>query len=168
MHGNKYPIEINCWAIHLRYFKHEAELDPFSDDLLLVKIWLMMYFSVIGNTVLISFRVVWYCLIYPYHDFISLAWHDDVIKWKHFSCYWPFVRGTRRSLVNSAHKGQWRGALMFPLICAWLSSWVNNGEAGDLRRHRAHYDVIAMGAIIRQPWCLWYNLVKYGKQIGIV
>ena len=26
----------------------------------------------------------------------------------------------------------------------WINGWVNNGEAGDLRRHRAHYDVIVM------------------------
>ena len=39
--------------------------------------------------------------------------HDDVIKWKHFPRYWPFVRGIHRSLVNSLHKGQWRRALMF-------------------------------------------------------
>ena len=39
---------------------------------------------------------------------------------------------------------QWRGALMFSLICVWINDWVNNREAGDLRRYRAHYDVIAM------------------------
>ena len=39
--------------------------------------------------------------------------HDDVIKWKHFPSYWPFVRGIHRSPVNSPHKGQWRGALIF-------------------------------------------------------
>ena len=44
--------------------------------------------------------------------------HDDVIKWKHFPRYWPFVRGIHRSPVNSPHKGQWRGALLFSLICA--------------------------------------------------
>ena len=43
---------------------------------------------------------------------------DDVIKWKHFPRYGPFVRGIHRSPVNSPHKGQWRGALMFSLICA--------------------------------------------------
>ena len=72
--------------------------------------------------------------------------HDDVIKWKHFPPYWPFVRGIHRSPVNSPHKGQWRGALMCSLICAWPNGWVNNGEAGDLRRHRAHYDVTVMEA----------------------
>ena len=50
--------------------------------------------------------------------------------------------------VNSPHKGQWRGALMFSLICVWINGWVNNREVGDLRRHRGHYDVIVMN---RQP-----------------
>ena len=48
----------------------------------------------------------------------------------------PLVRGNHRSPVNSPHKGQWRGALMFSLICAWINGWVNNREAGDLRRRR--------------------------------
>ena len=70
--------------------------------------------------------------------------HDDVIKWKHFPRYWPFVRGIHRSPVNSPHKGQWRGALMFSLICVWINGWVNNREAGDLRHYRAHYGVTVM------------------------
>ena len=70
--------------------------------------------------------------------------YDDVIKWKHFPRNWPFVRGIHRSPVNSPHKGQWRGALVFSLICAWINAWVNNREAGDLRRSRAHYDVSVM------------------------
>ena len=70
--------------------------------------------------------------------------HDDVIKWKHFRGYWPFMRGIHRYPVNSPHKGQWRGALMFSLLCVWINGWVNNREAGDLRRYRAHYDVTLM------------------------
>ena len=61
-----------------------------------------------------------------------------------FSASLAFVRGIQRSPVNSPHKGQWRGALMFSLICAWINGWVNNREAGDLRRHHAHYDVTVM------------------------
>ena len=53
--------------------------------------------------------------------------------------------GIHRSPVNSPHKGQWRGASMFSLICARINGWVNNGEAGDLRRYRAYYDVSVMG-----------------------
>ena len=70
--------------------------------------------------------------------------HDDVIKWKHFPRYWPFVQGIHRSPVNSPHKGQWRGALTFSLICAWINAWVNDRDAGDLRHHLAHYDVTVM------------------------
>ena len=70
--------------------------------------------------------------------------HDGVIKWKHFLRYWPFVRRIHRSLLNSPHRGQWRGALMLSLICAWINGWVNNREAGDMRRHRVHYDVTLM------------------------
>ena len=56
---------------------------------------------------------------------IVVRWsHDDVIKWKHFPRNWPFVRGIHRSPVNSTHKGQWRGALMFSLICVWINDWV--------------------------------------------
>ena len=81
----------------------------------------------------------------PYHRCpCGNHWHDDVIKWKHFPRYWPFVRGIHRSPVNSPHKGQWHGALMFSLICVWIYGWVNNREAGDLRRYRAHYDVIVI------------------------
>ena len=57
------------------------------------------------------------------------------------------------SPVNSPHKGQWREALMFSLICAWLNGWVNNHGAGDLRRHRSHYDVIVM--INREMWSVF-------------
>ena len=77
--------------------------------------------------------------------------HDDVIQWKHFPGYWQFVRRIHQSPVNSPYKGQWRGALMFSLICAGINGWVNNDEAGDLRRHHAHYDVTLMH-------CRLYNL----------
>ena len=77
--------------------------------------------------------------------------HYDVIKWKHFPRNWSFVRRIHRSPVNSPHKGQWRRALMFPLICIWINDWVNNREAGDLRRHLDHYDVSVMIAPYRNP-----------------
>ena len=60
--------------------------------------------------------------------------HDDVIKFNNFPRSWPLV----------THKRQWRGALRFSMICAWINGWVNNREAGDLRCHCAHYDVIVM------------------------
>ena len=76
----------------------------------------------------------------------------DVIKWKHFPRYRPFVRGIHRSPVNSPHKGQWCRSLMFSLICAWINGWVNNGEAGDLWCQLAHYDVTIMMMQPFEPW----------------
>ena len=94
--------------------------------------------------------------------------HDDVIKWKHFPRYWPFVRGIHRSTVNSPHKGQWRGALKFSLICVWIHSRINNREAGDLRRYRAHYDVNVMlflcGCYIRLELPQKPSLVLYDRR----
>ena len=88
--------------------------------------------------------------------FPLISIHDDVIKWKHFPRNWPFVRGIHRSPVNSPHKGQWRGALMFSLMSVWINGWVNTREAGDLRCYRGHYDVIIM--IILAKWVAWYSL----------
>ena len=67
--------------------------------------------------------------------------HDDVIKWRYLPRYWPFLQGIHRSPVNSPHKGQWRGALMW-------NGWVHNRHAGDLRRHRTHCDATLMELII--------------------
>ena len=73
---------------------------------------------------------------------ICISW------WRHqmatFYALLTFVSGNHRLPVSSPHKGQWRGAVMFSLICAWTNSWANNKDVGDLRRHRAHYDVIVM------------------------
>ena len=89
----------------------------------------------------------WHSTLLMIIQHVFRQWHDDIIKWKIFSRNWPFVQGIHRSPVNSPHKGQWRGALMFSLICVWINDWVNNREAGDLRQYSAHYDVIVM------TWC---------------
>ena len=77
--------------------------------------------------------------VIPYHFCMMASSNGNT-----FPRYWSFVRGIHRSPVNSPHKGQWRGALMFSLICAWINCSANNRDAGDLRRHRAHYYVTVM------------------------
>ena len=92
--------------------------------------------------------------------FRIVAIHDDVIKWKHFPHYWPW------SPANSPHKGQWREALVFSLIWAWIYGWVSKLDAGDLRRHRNHYHVILMRNASQAILCrlatltnLWFYLI---------
>ena len=68
--------------------------------------------------------------------------------WRHqmetCSALLALCAGIHWSLVNSPHKGQWRGALMFSLICAWINGCVNNREVDYLGRHRVHYGGIVM------------------------
>ena len=74
--------------------------------------------------------------------------HNSKSWWRHqmetFSALMALCAGNSPVPVNSPHKGQWRGALMFSLICAQINDWVNNREAGNLRRHRGHCDVTVM------------------------
>ena len=81
--------------------------------------------------------VVKYCFKLLYH-----AW------WRHqmetFSALLAICAGNSPVIGEFLQKAGWHGALMFSLICAWINGWVNNGDAGDLTRHRAHYDVAVM------------------------
>ena len=65
----------------------------------------------------------WYLLIY-----MMTSSNGNI-----FPRNWSFVRGTHRSTVNSPHKGPWRGALKFSLICA-LNKWMS-----------------------KQSWCWWFE-----------
>ena len=83
----------------------------------------------------------------------SVAW------WRHqmetFSALLALCVGNSPVTGESPHKGQWRGALMFSLICSWINTWVHNREAGDVRRHRAHYDVsviVRPSGLVRELW----------------
>ena len=82
---------------------------------------------------------------------------------KTFLRYLPFLREIHRSPVDSPHKGQWRGALMFSLICACIIAWAENWDAGDLRRNRVYYENQGVswtshlynGILVR--WCLCFE-----------
>ena len=80
---------------------------------------------------------------------MTSSWGKGTIPWwRHqmetFSALLALCAGKSPVPVNSTHKGQWRGALMFSLICVWINVWVNTLEDGDLRRHLDHYDVSVM------------------------
>ena len=97
-------------------------------------------------------QYIWWCIEY---ELSSTCWISLSSWWRNqmetFSVLLAFCAG------NSPHKGQWRGALMFSLICAWINGWINNHEAGDLGRHRAHYDFIVM------YWLLQGSSPHFGK-----
>ena len=84
----------------------------------------------------------------PSHRITHYAW------WRHqmetFPRHWPFVKWIHQSLVDSPHKGQWRTASAFSLICLWTNGWAHNRNAGILRRHGAHYDATVMEKMVRK------------------
>ena len=58
---------------------------------------------------------------------------------------WKESTGDRWIPLTNASNAE---LLMYSLICSWINGWVTNGEAGDLRRHRTHYDVTVMSYIV--------------------
>ena len=84
-------------------------------------LWKKMFVSLFQFHLSLSLFAKFHCSLKENSERVQN--HDDVIQWKHFTCYWPFVRGIHRSPVNSPHKGQWREALMFSLIWAWTNGW---------------------------------------------
>ena len=85
-----------------------------------------------------------------------------------FSALLALCAGNSPVTGEFPHKGQWRGALMFTLICVWINYWAKNREAGNLRRHRAHYGVTVMspsalntsvGALYTESRCVFYSWV---------
>ena len=97
--------------------------------------------------IVIVFCIANSCITNVYAKYSS-ARDAGATWWRHqmetFSALLVLCAGNSPVPENSPHKGQWRGALMFSLICTWINDWVNNREAGDLRRHRGHYDVNVM------------------------
>ena len=122
--------------------------------------WLPLHYIRCSNSL---FVIILLILLLDVENTKLLILHDEVIKWKHFPLYWPFEWIIHRWRVNFPHKGQCRGALMFSLICAWNNGWVNNREAGDLRRHHAHYDVTVMLTVHPEKYAYgWRFLLIFG------
>ena len=82
----------------------------------------------------------------------GMMWiHDDVIIWKELPHYWPFVRGITGHRWIPLTKASGAELWCFLWSAPWINGCVNNRDVGNLRRHRAHYDVIVM------MYDLWNN-----------
>ena len=97
----------------------------------------------------LQYRFRWFTYLFSFIKIIlKQIRHHNTAWWRHqmetFFALLALCAGNPPVPVNSPHKGQWLGALMFSLICARINGWVNNRDAGDLRRNRSHYDVIVM------------------------
>ena len=91
----------------------------------------------------------WACM------FHGMCWISQV-WWRHqtetLSALLAFCAGNSPVTGEFPSQRPVTRSFMFYLICVWNNSWVNNGDAGDLRRHRDHYDVIIISATGRLWW----------------
>ena len=103
-------------------------------------LWHELQFSLRVSSSILLLNWAWMGFLGVY--FTNIEW------WRHqmeiFSALLVLCAEIQRLLVNSPHKGQWRGALVFSLISAWKNVWVNDRDAVYLRRYRAHYEVAIM------------------------
>ena len=74
-------------------------------------------------------------MLYMWIYIVGYLSHCDVIKWKHFPRYWPFVRGIHLSPVDSPHKGPVTRTSDVPLLSVWTNGWTNSRLVGNSRRH---------------------------------
>ena len=90
--------------------------------------------------------ITWLCELVPVLAAPVMAASATYPWWRHqmetFSALLAISAGN--SPVPGKFPAQRPVTLMFSLIWAWINGWVNNREAGDLRRYRAHYDVTVM------------------------
>ena len=132
---------------------------PFDDVMMILLASLLQYIKTTKQTV--TKPCASFCYIYILKQ-RGKQNHHDVIKWKHFPRYWPFVRGIHWSPVNSPHKGQWRWALMFYMH---LNKPLGKQSCGgDLRRHRARYNDMVMWCELGVCSIEWIqNFTKYSR-----
>ena len=131
---------------HLSYLRSPNDV-IFAQQHQYIYIYIAFFFLIWLN----HCRTLWFNMrLYDHQspEFHRTLHNRHLSWWRHqmetFSALLALCAGNSPVPVNSPHKGQWRGALMFSLICVWINNWVNNREAGDLRRHRSHYDVTVM------------------------
>ena len=74
-------------------------------------------------------------------------WRRHASCWRHhvetFFTLLALCEGNSPVTGEVPSQGPVTRRLMFSLICAWRNGWANHRVAGDLRRHRAHYDFTA-------------------------
>ena len=124
----------------------------FHSDKVLSCLWIYNYSILLAipiSNVITNSYIIWWTYLLCITDPLCGISTALAVGWPHMS---PEIR--KKTLVIIHDKGQWRGYSTFSLICAWTNGWANTRDAGDLRRHCAHYDFTVM---IRQLGQYWAN-----------
>ena len=129
--------EYILWMAHARYGVFARTIYEWYPELLGTVLYINSIQRIVYTVcALLCFVMDWFWWM------LSISW------WRHqmetFSALLALCAGN--SLVTGEfQRPVTRGFdVFFWSAPAWINGWVNNREAGDLRRHRAHYDVILM------------------------
>ena len=111
---------------------------------------------------------LWKCFGVPTHHprGCSSAIHDESLTWKTFRVTGPLCGEftDHRRIPRSKASGVELWCFLWSAL--WINSWENNREAGDLRRHRAHYDVIVILRVVDQI-CSFHYLQICSKYLHL-
>ena len=148
----------STWTAVLAYiiepFRHEyREQQPCI--LLLTHIRLHRSRSTLAQVMVCRLPALSHCLNECSLVTKSVLWHsleNNFNRSSTSSSWWRHQKETFSALTFCAGNSPITGEVSaqrpvtrrFDVFCTWINGWVNNREAGDLRRHRAHYDVILM------------------------
>ena len=126
-------INFKLWELVYPYYSLTCHYQSLNK---VIKIWFYVYLNY-------QHRVTWMSLFVPI-VLLRFAYHDDVIKWKHFPCYWPCVRGIHRSPVNSLYKGQWRGGALMFSVMIYASRYIHTNDANGVFAVKIETNILSM------------------------
>ena len=141
------PQHVNSWHMSSWHWVNISLVNGLVQDRCPAITWTMSTYLKLGSQEQTSVKFQLRCIfIWKNKQCVLKSYlqnNNVIIKRKYFQCYWPFVRGIHWWLMESSHKDQWRGALIF-FICTGTKGWTNNQDASDLRHHCTHYDITVM------------------------
>ena len=113
-----------AWSQKIRWMLHIPNLLSMADIIYTRMIHDPKHYKTGPDHKSFDHLMTWWHILSVKIVIVAMNWlrkcsHGDVIKWKHYPHYWPFMRGIHWSHVNSPHKDQWRGVLTFSLICSF-------------------------------------------------
>ena len=147
------------WLIHTLFCLTQTDAWWFLICIVMpiLEIWYLNSLSGFSNT---KYGFELYCCVIKQYFFrwkFPIRWRECVYLyswWRHQieTCFALLAICTGNSPVTGEFPVQRPLTQSFSLICAWTNGWVNNGEAGDFRRHRAQYYVTVMLSIVMAVW----------------
>ena len=101
----------------------------------------------------------------------AMLYHDDVIKWKHFLCNWPFVRGIHRPrwipLTKASDAEFWCFLWFAPVSNPSGRCWFETPSRLLRRNVMPNFGVTCINILDRKNRFVWYHETSKLRQHSI-